>query len=77
MKPDRDTLGLVQRSDLWTPSEAGLAPRLLAGRMLLGLGATGSPAAVTGLYTWWHGPSQAKTDGTDETVGLTWFDACV
>lgn len=42
--------------------EAGIAPRLLAGRMLLGLGglgATGSPAAATGLYTWWHGPDKA------------------
>eukprot|EP00434_Breviolum_minutum_P004887 symbB.v1.2.004312.t1/scaffold188.1/size279614/1 len=42
---------------------AGIAPRLLAGRMLLGLGglgATGSPAAATGLYTWWHGPDKAR-----------------
>eukprot|EP00435_Cladocopium_sp_Y103_P016486 s1007_g4.t1 len=42
---------------------AGLAPRLFAGRMLLGLGglgATGSPAAATGLYTWWHGPTKAR-----------------
>lgn len=38
---------------------AGLAPRFLASRVLLGLGATGSPAAATGLYTWWHPPAKA------------------
>mmetsp|Transcript_37485 Transcript_37485/g.69906 ORF Transcript_37485/g.69906 Transcript_37485/m.69906 type:complete len:209 (+) Transcript_37485:39-665(+) len=37
---------------------AGLAPRLIAGRLLLGgLGATSTPAAFTGLATWYTGPN--------------------
>ncbi|CAJ1343884.1 unnamed protein product, partial [Effrenium voratum] len=47
-------LGATAGTSLRTALFAGVAPRLLAGRMLVGgLGATGSPAAATGLMTWW------------------------
>eukprot|EP00439_Symbiodinium_sp_Y106_P018422 s5428_g2.t1 len=45
--------------------EAGVVPRMMASRFLLagGLGATSTPAAVTGLATWYTGPTLKARPG--------------